>query len=62
VARPQRQQVRSEAKTGWRGGSGVVFGLCFVEFLSLFTGSLSYLIQGCSLQLTNRVQSGVGID
>ncbi len=40
----------------------VVIGLCFVEFLSLFTASLSYLIQGCSIQLTNRVQRGVGID
>jgi len=33
----------------------VLIGLCFVEFLSLFTASLSYLIQGCSIQLTNRV-------
>lgn len=40
----------------------VVIGLCFVEFLSLFTASLSYLIQGCRIQLTKRVQRGVGID
>ena len=40
----------------------VLFSVCFLELLSLFTASLSDLIQSGSIQLTNRVQRCVGID
>jgi hypothetical protein len=40
----------------------VLIGLCFVEFLSLFTASSLDLIQRYSVPLTNRVQRSVGRD
>src|SRR5260370_9511092 len=40
----------------------VLFSVCFLELLSLFTASLSDLLQSRSIQLMNRVQRCVGID
>src|SRR3981081_1370125 len=40
----------------------VLFSVCFLELLSLFTASLSDLIQSRSIPLTNRVQQCDAID
>src|ERR1700730_19759 len=40
----------------------VLFSVCFLKLLSLFTASLSDLLQSRSIQLMNRVQRCVGID
>src|SRR5258708_21734848 len=40
----------------------VLFSVCFVELLSLFTAGSSDLIQSRGIQLTNRIQRCVGID